>query len=67
MEFRDLGAANCSVRRLNGVLMVQWTEKDLWCTEPCRRRPCTRIRASAAIHAPLNADNDPRVKRSRCG
>jgi hypothetical protein len=39
--------------------MVQWTKKDLWCTEPRRRRPCTQIRASAAIHAPLNVDNDP--------
>jgi hypothetical protein len=46
---------------LNGVPMVQCLTKISRCSAPRRRWPCARIRA------PLNADNNPRIKRSRRG
>jgi hypothetical protein len=47
--------------------MVQCLQKYLRFSPPRRRWSCARIHVGAMIHAQLNADNDPRVKRSRRG
>jgi hypothetical protein len=53
-----------SDKDLDGTVPTEISQVQL---PPRRRRPCVRIRANAAFHTLLSADNNSRVKRSRRG
>jgi hypothetical protein len=57
----------CSVRCSKWHSDGTVTEYDLRFSPPHRRRSRARIHAGVAIHAQLNADNDPQMKNLALG